>query len=101
MITTLCTGFTTEITPLKDVRENLTKSVHFKLSTPGLEKDQIHKLNDIINRYKGNCDTVVHVVILNRSETIISLPDEVKISPSDEMLRDVEKLFGYNIVSFQ
>jgi len=91
----------TEITPLKDVRENLTKSVHFKLSTPGLEKEQIHKLNDIIKKYKGNCDTVVHVVIPNRSETIISLPDEVKISPSDEMLRDVEKLFGYKIVSFQ
>ena len=91
----------TEITPLKDVRENLTKSVHFKLSTPGLEKEQIHKLNEIINRYKGNCDTVVHVVIPNRSETIISLPEDVKISPSDEMLRDVEKLFGYKIVSFQ
>lgn len=90
-----------QIVPLKNVRENLTKSVHFKLTTPGLEKDQIHKLREIIENYKGGCKAYLHVVIPNRSETIIALPEDIKVSPSDGLLRDVRNLFGYNVVTFQ
>lgn len=90
-----------QVLPLKEVRETQTKSVHFRLTTPGLEKLQIHQLKDIIEKHKGGCIPYIHVVIPNRSETIISLPEGFGISPSDEMLRDVEKLFGYKVVTFQ
>jgi len=90
-----------QILPLKEVRETETKSIHFRLTTPGLEKEQIHRLRDIIDKYKGGCKPYIHVVIPNRSETVISLPESCGIRPSDEMLRDVEKLFGYKVVTFQ
>ena len=51
--------------------------------------------------HKGTCTPFIHVVIPNRSETVISLSEGHGISPSDEMLRDVEKLFGYKVVTFQ
>jgi len=90
-----------EILPLRDVRENLTKSVHFRLTTPGLEKTQLKNLKKIIEKYKGNSQAFIHIIIPNRSETVISLPDEVKVTPSDDLMRDVKRLFGYNVLSFQ
>ncbi len=90
-----------EVLPINEVREKMTKSVHFRITTPGTEKEQIEKLRNIIDSYRGNCDAYVHVVIPSRSETVISLPDTIKVNPSDELLRDVEKLFGYNLVAFQ
>ncbi len=89
-----------EIIPLKDVRENLTKSVHFRITTPGLEKEQLHKLKEIVEGHRGNCEAFIHVVIPNRSETVISLPEEIRVKPCDGLLVDVEKVFGYNVVSF-
>ena len=90
-----------QVTPLKEVRETLTKSVHFRLSTPGMGKDLLNQLKLLIDKHKGGCTPFIHVVIPNRSETIISLPEEYRVSPSDDMLRDVEKLFGYKVVTFQ
>ncbi len=91
----------TEILPIRDVRENLTRNVRFRLTTPGLEREQLLRLREIIESHRGDCSAYIHVVIPNRSETVISLPDEMKVKPSDELLRDVEKLFGYNVVNFQ
>jgi DNA polymerase-3 subunit alpha len=40
-------------------------------------------------------------VIPNRSETVLRLPESLKIAPSDEMMEDIERLFGYNVVTFE
>ncbi|MBE9504171.1 MAG: DNA polymerase III subunit alpha [Proteobacteria bacterium] len=89
-----------EILPLRDVREKLTTSVRFRLTTPGLEKEHLNRLKEIIENYRGNCQAYIHVVIPNRSETIISLPEEVKVKPSDGLLTDVKRTFGYDVVTF-
>ena len=58
-------------------------------------------MKEIVTRYRGECDALIHLVVPNRSETVISLPEELRIQPSDEMMDDIEKLFGYNVVTFE
>ena len=89
-----------EILPLRDVREKFTRSVSFRLTTPGLEKEQLNRLKEIIENYRGNCQAYIHVVIPNRSETIISLPESVKVKPSEGLLSDAKRTFGYDVVTF-
>ena len=90
-----------EIHQLRSVRETLTKSVHFRLTTPGLEKVQLENLKKIMERNRGACSAFIHIIIPNRSETVISLPDEVKVKPSDDLIKDVRRLFEYNVLNFQ
>ncbi|NJC87750.1 MAG: DNA polymerase III subunit alpha, partial [Desulfuromonas sp.] len=91
----------TEVLSLKDVRGRMTKRVHFRLSTPGLDENQLRTLREIVGRYHGECEGVIHLVIPNRSETLIKLPDSLRVQASDELMDDVEKLFGYNVVTFE
>ncbi len=90
-----------EVLSLKEVRERLTRRVHFRLTTPGLDEGQLRTLRDIVGRYRGECEGIIHLVIPNRSETIIKLPDSLKIQACDELMDDVERLFGYNVVTFE
>ena len=90
-----------EIFSLKEVKERLTRVVHFRLTTPGLEEMQLRSLKEIMTRYPGDCEGRIHLVIPNRSETVVHLADSLKIQACDEMMDDVERLFGYNVVTFE
>ncbi|WP_432820979.1 DNA polymerase III subunit alpha [Trichloromonas sp.] len=96
-----CKLLVNEVLSLREVKERLTKRVHFRLTTPGLSEDQLQSLRQILGRFSGNCDVLLHLVIPNRSETIISLPEKLKVSASDEIMDAAEKLFGYNVVTFE
>ena len=90
-----------EIVSLRDVKERLTRRVHFRLTTPGLDEEQLRALKSIMARHCGSCEALIHLVIPNRSETVIGLPENLKVAASDEIMDDTEKLFGYNVVTFE
>jgi len=96
-----CKILVNEVLSLKDVQERLTRMVHFRLTTPGLEERQLRSLREIMTRYHGDCEALIHLVVPNRSETVISLPEDLRLQASDQMMDDVEKLFGYNVVTFE
>nr|NIQ11541.1 hypothetical protein [Gammaproteobacteria bacterium] len=72
-----------------------------RLTSPGLEDRQLRALKEIMARYHGECEALIHLVVPNRSETVISLPETLRLQASDQMIDDVEKLFGYNVVTFE
>jgi len=90
-----------QVQNLAEVQSNQTRRVHFRLSTPGLDETQLRKLKEIIERHRGECQVMLHMLIPDRSETLLSLPENLKVAASDQMMDDAEKLFGYNIVTFE
>jgi DNA polymerase-3 subunit alpha len=91
----------TEVLSLREVKERLTRKVHFRLTTPGLDEEQLRALKELMVRHRGGCEAVLHMLIPNRSETVIGLPESLKVAASDEIMDDAEKLFGYNVVTFE
>ncbi len=96
-----CKILVNEVLSLKDYQGRNTMLVHFRLTTPGLDDRQLRSLKEIMTRYRGECEALIHLVVPNRSETVISLPDGLRLQASDEMMDDAEKLFGYNVVTFE
>ena len=96
-----CKLMANEIVHLRDVKEKMTSKVHFRLSSPGLDEQQLRTLRGICERYRGNCQALLHLVIPNRSETLIQLPETLKVAACDEIMDDTKKLFGYNVVTFE
>ncbi len=96
-----CKILATEVALLRDVKKTLAKLVHIRLTTPGLDELQMRQLKGIIQRYRGKCAVQLHIVIPNRSETTITLPEQLKMSATDQAMADAEVLFGYNVMNFE
>lgn len=96
-----CKILVNEVLSLKEYQGKNTRRVHFRLTTPGLDDRQLRSLKEIMGRYHGECEALIHLVVPNRSETVISLPETLRLQASDQMIDDVEKLFGYNVVTFE
>jgi len=96
-----CKILANEVQLLSDAKEQQTERIHIRLTTPGLNEVQLRALKQIVQRYRGTCEVYLHVVIPNRSETRIKLPGRLKMSASDEAMAEVEKLFGYNVMTFE
>ncbi|MEE4253423.1 MAG: DNA polymerase III subunit alpha [Desulfuromusa sp.] len=96
-----CKILATEVALLRDVKETMAKRVHIRLTTPGLDEMQMRQLKGIVQRYRGNCEVQLHIVIPNRSETVIALPDQLKMSATDEAMDDAKALFGYSVMNFE
>ena len=96
-----CKLMATEVVSLREVKERLTKRVHFRISTPGLEEIQLRTLRETMARHKGTCEALLHLVIPNRSETLIRLPEDLRVAACDEIMDDSKKIFGYDVVTFE
>lgn len=96
-----CKLMASEVLTLKEVQERLTRRVHLRLSSPGLDQEQLQGLKDLLQRHRGGCDVRIHLVVPNRSETVINLPPGYQVAATDQLMSDTDKLFGYHVVSFE
>ncbi|MCD6526598.1 MAG: DNA polymerase III subunit alpha [Desulfuromonas sp.] len=95
-----CKVLANEIVLLHDVKERQTSELHIRLTTPGLTDDQLQALKHTMMRFSGPCAVILHMVVPNRSETCVRVAKEMSVVASDEFVAAVEKLFGYNVVTF-
>ena len=49
----------------------------------------------------GKCPVYLHVLKPDRFEAVLPLPDELKVPPSDDVLTELEKIFGRSVASFR
>ncbi|HQG13398.1 MAG TPA: DNA polymerase III subunit alpha [bacterium] len=90
----------TQIMPIDEVSEKMTKSVHFFLSQPEVAPQHLAQLKNVLSRYPGQCPGFVHLVVPSKTETILALPDDLKLTPSPQLVTAVNKLFGRNVTKF-
>ncbi|HPM41730.1 MAG TPA: DNA polymerase III subunit alpha, partial [bacterium] len=89
-----------QIMPVEEVSEKLTKSVHFFLSQPEVTPNHLAQLKNVLSRYPGSCPGFVHLIVPDKSETVLELPPELLLSPTPALVSAVEKLFGHNVTRF-
>ncbi|WP_305045295.1 DNA polymerase III subunit alpha [Geoalkalibacter sp.] len=96
-----CKLMVSEVVALRDMQERQTKKVHFRLSSPGLDEEHLRGLKHIMRQYPGRCESLIHVVIPSQCEAVVGLPDTLNVAASDELMDATEKLFGYQVVTFE
>ena len=89
-----------QIMPVEEVSEKLTKSVHFFLSQPEVTPNHLAQLKNVLSRYPGGCPGFVHLIVPDKSETVLELPPELTLAPTPALVSAVEKLFGHNVTKF-
>lgn len=85
------------IIPLEDAPAKLCSSLHFKINSFSADNSDLQKLRDILLKYPGTCPVYLHIIIPGRSETILSLPDHLRVTPKAELILGIEKVFGEKV----
>jgi len=68
---------------------------------PRVDEDALRTLRQTLSVHRGPCSAFLHLLLPNRTETVIALPPELKVAPTETMVQEVERLFGNGITSFQ
>jgi DNA polymerase-3 subunit alpha len=89
------------LVPLDEAKREKISKVHVRLRTPGLSKEQLLQLKEILKEHRGGCETLLHLIVPHRSEVIMTLSPELMVAPSDRMRRSVEGLFGDKSVEME
>jgi len=89
------------LVPLDEAKKEKISRVHFRLRTPGLSKDQLLRLKEILEENKGECEALLHLIVPHRSEVIMELSPALMVAPSEKMRRSVEGLFGEKTVEME
>jgi len=83
-----------------DAPRELTKSIHFFLSQTEISQNHLAQLKNVISRYTGDCPAFVHLIVQDKTETVLSLPDELRLAPTPALVAAVDKLFGHSVTRF-
>jgi len=86
------------IVPIEKAEETWTASIHFNLDKNKTGKDLLLRLNDILKRYPGSCNAYIHLFSPEETDTVIALPDTMKLKAGSSLTRAVNELLGYNAV---
>lgn len=87
-----------EIIPLEQATDKLSLTLHLTIRRPLVSADQIEHLGGILRKHQGRAKVVVHVMIGDRSEIMITLPGELRANPDRDLLGALEELLGEDAV---
>ncbi len=88
-----------EIYRIEDAVRYFCRTVHIRITTVGSDPEQVKELKRIFVRHKGRLPVKLHVVIPNKTETVVSLPS-VTCDASEAFLSEIYNAFGHQSVSF-
>jgi DNA polymerase-3 subunit alpha len=86
------------VVDMEKVEEKWTAAIRFRLNTPGLERQTLEELRSVMERHPGNCSGYLHLVGAEGAETVIELPESLRMRMSRALRRDTQQLLGYNAV---
>jgi DNA polymerase-3 subunit alpha len=89
------------LVPLDEAKKERISKVHVRLHTPGLSKEQLLRLKEILEENKGGCEALLHLIVPHQSEVIMAISPALAVEPSERMRRSVEGLLGEKTVEME
>jgi DNA polymerase-3 subunit alpha len=83
-----------EAVPLAKLRAEKTKQMTVELSADTLTDERMDALKAALEKHPGPVTTVLRLKVPMRSSTDCVLPAKFNVTPSDDLLVRIEKLFG-------
>jgi DNA polymerase-3 subunit alpha len=96
-----CQIIADEVILFVDARGRQVQQVHFALRAERADAETLRVLRSTLEQFAGNCPAFLHLLLPNKTETVIALPDELRVAATDSMVEAVEVLFGAGTTTFQ
>lgn len=76
-------------------------SIHVSFDAGRMDNDHLEQLRDICRRHPGKHNCFLHILLPNQSETVVYLGHSSRVSISQPLKVDVERLLGPGSTRFQ
>ena len=73
------------------------EKLHLHARESEISADELVRLRDMLLEYPGPCTVFLHLYAASLSETVIELPNQVRVAATPELEASVEKLFGARV----
>ena len=87
-----------KVIPMAKAEETWTASVHFNLEISRTHKTDLRKLYEILKRYPGTSRGYLHLRSPENTDSIIELPDNLKLKAGSALTNEVNALLGYHAI---
>jgi DNA polymerase-3 subunit alpha len=89
-----------EIAALESVKQKYTKAILIDLVMAGLEKTTLDNLKRVLTRYPGRVPVYLNFIKPDGKRSTVSIDRTLTVEPHEGLVRDIEKIFGNNVVNF-
>jgi len=89
-----------DIIPIDEAASRLTKAVHIRLTTVGLDATLIERLAELLGQRPGKCDVYLHCVTPEHEDVTVHATSACKVSPTQELFENIEQLLGEDTLWF-
>jgi DNA polymerase-3 subunit alpha len=83
-----------DVTRLDQAEEKLSASLRVRVQSPDVTRDRLIALKRLLGSHSGDCGVYLHITIPGESETVLGIGGIRGVSPSVELCREVDRLFG-------
>jgi DNA polymerase-3 subunit alpha len=83
-----------DVTLLDQAEQKLAASLRVRLQSPDVTRDRLIALKRLLGSHQGDCGVYLHIMIPGESETVLGIGGIRGVSPSAQLCRDVDRLFG-------
>ena len=86
------------VIPIDKAEETWTASVHLNLEISRTDRETLTRLHDLLERHPGTCPAFLHLRSPDNTDSIIALPEALKLKAGGALSRDVNSYLGYHAV---
>jgi len=88
-----------ELAPLGAVLPKWPERLDFRLQAATLTREQLLALKEILMRHPGPVSGFLHFLAPENNGGVLALPEDLALLPSDALAEEVNRLFGYRVLS--
>lgn len=89
------------VSPVDNMQNLRPSSVAIKLTDAGLNEEILNSLKEILVNHKGDVPVSLEVQGQQRSSVFLKAGESLYVEPGQELLEDVERLLGKDMIKFQ
>ena len=84
--------------PVEKAEETWTADIHFSLEVQDVTRDTLEKLKAVLANHPGSCRGYLHLVDPKKTDTVIALPDDLRLAAGPTLNRSVHDLLGFDAI---
>ena len=86
---------------LDDARQKYTESITIRLDSDKISRKRMERVKKLFYEYHGDCPIHMTMHFTGKGEVDIETPKEITLNPCRALTESVEKVLGYQALSFQ
>lgn len=90
-----------EVLPLAEVKKYWKGKVHIQFRTPGLERETLLAVKQVLASHKGSNDLLLHFIFPDEKARTRTIASSMKIQPSDTIVDQIESMLGEGSIRFE